>query len=100
MRLVAGHGGDGHVGHEADAAERFAAEPERPDRLQILVLLELGGRVPVAKDGKIGFLRCVCSSVRMPPLGFEILNRHARSARSLECHVHCLLSEAAYFRPL
>lgn len=45
------HGGDRHVRHEADGAQRLAPEAQRADGLQVLEGGQLAGGVAVAQDG-------------------------------------------------
>jgi hypothetical protein len=56
VRLVPCHRRDRQVGDKANAAKGLAPEAKRPDGLQVLVLLKLGGCVAVAQDGQVGLL--------------------------------------------
>ena len=52
MRLAGMARGDAELGHRADRGQRLAAETERADAQQILVV-ELGGGVSLHRQGKV-----------------------------------------------
>ena len=53
MRLAGVAGGDAELRHRADRGQRLAAEPERADAQQILVV-ELGGGVAIDRQREVG----------------------------------------------